>query len=787
MQEGAEGATAAVAGMAGQKMRLNVSALAGARPDAKFLICVGEGEFVQDLAVKVRRALAKIGVAGELLRLDNVHRALLPEEEPVGDVLRDGDEVIAVLRVPEPRAAADVLRLPEAQAAPIVEDFILETSIVPVQPLACVDATQEEQGAEPTNWRELAPLQTTLDSSELYAQQDAALAPKVCWEVQALEAGDLEALLAVEEDEEEEAWQPVPGPATAFEEDLRELAAADHRADRTMQVGQPRRGFRFEKGPGDWEVADITPKLREFIATRFKEVRGSLAEPGNTFITVTMSPQQPETGPPVHYSMARVDVIEFERLSARKLQEAWSRVEYFIRSREALEALLERGAAPEDYAPNMLPYRFRAGDEFDGLLKEANSLSFGQVEGNHPIIILDTSGAAGEVVPVLRAALKRMLYSFLVTKSKFNFLRFSPQGQAFAFDAEMVPPVAQRLREAEEWLDTLRPVRVAGAGPALLEALRLALAAREVDVVYLLTAGLPKRQDAERMLAEVRVRNVRGVPIHTIGVNCEVKSELELRRLAEDSKGSFRQWRLDTATAGTARVETRSAPLRPNREDARLTIGGQVDILDIMVKEEESQASEWLEEQRCANQLLLATATQQPVPDPVQARAAAIRTAGSLAQRPRLQDLIEGMHGQPLPPVAAQALAGGAPGAAATAAAAAAARRRPASRCCGGGSEPRMARHLRSASSRPRPGAEVGDAARRPFVANPWDRPHGEPSNVVRVSQLKQRADDATQRGAAPSTTGVAGPCPRGQGGMGSRRSCSTRGPRARSACGPRH
>merc|ERR1719480_11587 len=54
----------------------------------------------------------------------------------------------------------------------------------------------------------------------------------------------------------------------------------------------------------------------------------------------------------------------------------------------------------------------------------------------------------------------------------------------------------------------------------------------------------------------------------------------------------------------------------------RMTIGGQLSILEVMLQEQERQEADWLDEQQCAHRLLLTTSTQQPVPDPELARAA---------------------------------------------------------------------------------------------------------------------------------------------------------------------
>ena len=49
----------------------------------------------------------------------------------------------------------------------------------------------------------------------------------------------------------------------------------------------------------------------------------------------------------------------------------------------------------------------------------------------------------------IKVALKRMLYSFLVAKSKFNLVKFATNGRPMLWERELVPPTAHKLRDAE--------------------------------------------------------------------------------------------------------------------------------------------------------------------------------------------------------------------------------------------------------------------------------------------------------------------------------------------------
>ncbi|CAE8606784.1 unnamed protein product, partial [Polarella glacialis] len=86
----------------GQKLRLNVVALIGDGVVGRMLVAIDEDASVEILATKIRAAMAKSRIEGCLLRLTNNQKSNLPADERIGDVMQDGEEVIAVLtRDPE--------------------------------------------------------------------------------------------------------------------------------------------------------------------------------------------------------------------------------------------------------------------------------------------------------------------------------------------------------------------------------------------------------------------------------------------------------------------------------------------------------------------------------------------------------------------------------------------------------------------------------------------------------------------------------------------------------------
>jgi len=657
----------------GQKVRLNVVALLGESTAAKLLVCIDEDSSIEDLTSKIRNSLARSCIEGTVVRLMNDQQAVLPCDERVGDVLRDAEEVIAVMtRQPQDETVRRQLQGGVGNIMNFARaDGAVEDDNAPFYAVEPSDDEEDDRNPEPVRYK-----------------------------------------------------APCPGPSEAFEDDLKE----------PLSKSQNQLACTLPAPSCDWSVENLTPKLREFISTRFKEAHiVGAGELGHNFISVTMRPHArvgaaPPTVP-IHYSIARVDVIEFERLSVRSLEETRNRMDYFQRCRQALTSLVDQGARESELTSNMLPYKYRQDGEFEGLLSETDSQTFGQVEGFRPMVLVDTSGAVGHSLVYIKQALKRMMYSFMVAKSKFNLVKFSSQGRATQWAAEMVPPTAQVLREAEEWLEAMKKTP---GQPNFLDGIRLCVAPPDADSIFVLTSSFPKRCDVDYTLRTIRQMNIRDLPVHVIGVDCEPKAELELRRLAEENHGSFRQKRFDGISTVQSAVPSRTA-WRPGQGGGsgggseKLSIGGQLSILEVMVDEQQRQKIDWLEEQKCANRLLLTTATQQPVLDADalrarQRRAVMAEAASDLGTRPRMQDLIEaGGDAGRLPPARLPPP-------------------RPSSaRRSLGGSQGQTGAPSRGSVA-------LAETMKRPSIANPWDRPGA----TIRVSQLAAASQVGRSSSARP-------------------------------------
>jgi hypothetical protein len=315
----------------GQKLRLNVVALISETTVGRLLVCVDDEALVEDLASKVRGALVKSAVPGRLLRLTNHFGANLPSDEKVGDVLRDAEEVVAVL-VAEPEDPAVRQQLAggvgEIMSFARVGPPRLEASgtspgMMPGSTAPSLADIQVPTGAIGANRPSLAPL-PLCGGDESF---QTALPPSPTRPA---------------------AASSIPGPVEMFEEDLLELPAV--KGGTSLATRLPR--------SSDWTVEGLSPKLREYITTRFREANASAAEPGNSFIAVTMRPRARAGAVPnkaIHYSIARVDVIEFERLCDLRVQETRSRADHFRRCQSVLNALVDKGTPVTEYAKKLAP------------------------------------------------------------------------------------------------------------------------------------------------------------------------------------------------------------------------------------------------------------------------------------------------------------------------------------------------------------------------------------------------------------------------------------------------
>ncbi|VTJ75740.1 Hypothetical predicted protein, partial [Marmota monax] len=129
----------------------------------------------------------------------------------------------------------------------------------------------------------------------------------------------------------------------------------------------------------------------------------------------------------------------------------------------------------------------------------------------------------------------QLIQEQLKYKSKFNFVTFD--GQAVAWREKLAEINEDNLKAAQSWI---RDIQV-GSSTNTLDALRIAFADKETQVIYLLTDGRPD-QPPEMVIEQVKV--FQKIPIYTISFNYNDKIANEfLQELASLTGGDFHSYK----------------------------------------------------------------------------------------------------------------------------------------------------------------------------------------------------------------------------------------------------
>mmetsp|Transcript_45204 Transcript_45204/g.98780 ORF Transcript_45204/g.98780 Transcript_45204/m.98780 type:complete len:883 (+) Transcript_45204:98-2746(+) len=637
------------------RLRLNVSALAGEDVKAKFLVVVEAGSTLRKLEEKIQQVLrSKHNIVAPIQRVLNGLRALLPDDELLGHMFADGEEVYAVLqqdatmlmvKVTEPVAVEPTQgyrRSPSPtqgyRRAPSLSPARSprQTILAPVGP-----ANHLSHGDDPSRLGGVPPL--------ISARQDPGGGPLRA--VVHLPQNLLSHLGQQEESEDEEA--PLPAPPAMTPVRQRDYPPLPTRVGDEMVSG-PHEQFMAETMPfevmrvdhpcepvplttydTDWLVESLTPRLREFI---LKNVQGDLiTEPkfvpalgkyvasrflqdSGSFVSIFMRPQatvgsDPSATMPVHYHISRHDILRFQRTAQTYIEAAQEHMDLFRGASRSLKALLDRNMSEEDHVNIMLPHHYQAFDEVEGLMMEVEKPMI-QTNSScrNPVIIVDTSGMCGKHLVFVKAALKRVLYAQMQTKETFQLIRFTPgTGEPRLWAKEMAPPTDAALEAAEDWIEGLTP---ATNGGKLLNAVHYAMAHQAVDEIYIISPGDIERRQHDALLLGIRQLNKKEVAIHTVGVGPEPPGELLLRNIAESNHGDFNMKSFEEGKAVSGRdsrwtswrtnlVNEKSKELGNSFKKQQMSIGNQIRIVEVMMTEEGAKETGWRMEWRCAQRLLV--------------------------------------------------------------------------------------------------------------------------------------------------------------------------------------
>jgi hypothetical protein len=614
------GSTQLSAEGSGRRIRLNVSTQVSDEVLSRFLVVVDTEAGMEHLVDKVQRTLRRGGINSTVERVLNSMRAILPHDEFLGDMLRDGEEIIVVLR------GADGM---------LMRNNAIQPGPLPASPSRGVAAS--------------VPIHSRPASAGGFVGAHAA-------DVHASPGGHHEVSVRLrevprvhDEDSEEEAapvgtlaeypppptllpgalgrMQSVPGPKEIFDGELQvphDILEVDHPSDAIQPVTYD----------NDWLVENLTPQLREFVLQNFHEefitepkyvssigkyVGPKFYQTSGSFVSIFMRPQNvlgsdPSHTCPVHYNIAKLDLARFRQEAEAQIERAQKHLTWFSAAMNGLQGLLQKGMSEHDHISDMLPHSYETVEEAREAMVEADRPLFPKIDGSCPIIIIDTSGPGmSSHLSYVKASIKRAIHAHIGSKRSFQLIRFAAAGgEPRLWMKGMVSPTFEAIHAAEEWLDNLTTVQ----SSRLIHALRYAVAHQECDQIYIVSsAGFCDKNDHDTVLSSIRQMNVREVRIDTVAVEPDMEGELLLRRIAESNHGDM-MLRSDAphghhADAGggwtswrTNLVNERSKKLTDTFKKQKMSIGSQVRIIEVMQGEERKKEESWCEEWKCAQRLL---------------------------------------------------------------------------------------------------------------------------------------------------------------------------------------
>lgn len=665
-----------------RRMRLNVVAYLSNEVAARFLIVVDEDAGIEALYTKVQQKLQRNGVQGTIAEVRNSFQALVPVEEALGDIFRDGEEVVVMIRgedgellqdrnreasfglpfgrnrgAPCPRYGEAVpmagqFAVPVGQpAAPAVPHQISMGRSFQHQPETSSVYYSAPPNLEPSSFDgpeppRFVPLENRHEFSALAGSRDSArilpvtahvsLPPQFHQDYDS-EEEELEADEGLVPPPEEDYpplprpppppyTEPVPGPVEEFEMERMpyESLKVDHPCDPVQMTC-------YDDG---WLVEHLTPRLRDFIISHFKPefitepkyvasigkyVGAKFLQTSGSFVSVFMRPQtalksDPAATMPVHYNIPKSELNVFQAKVHCHIAELKEHQEVIQASLRALRHLLTKGKSDSDVVNVMLPVDYHAFAEVEGSMIEMDQPLLPIASGRHPVVIIDTSAAVAEHLFYVKAGVKRALHVHLGSKDSFQLVRFGSKGEPRLWAQDMMAPSELALQKAEDWIDQLVPVERAN----LVEAVRFALAFKSCDEIYIISSAAFKQSDHEKILSTIRFLNKREAAIHTIGLEADAHAELLLRNISEGNHGDFTLKSFNPEGAGhaipgheskwtswrTMLVNEKTKQLSNNFKQQTMTIGSQIRVLEVMLREEAKFEDGWRQESTCAERLL---------------------------------------------------------------------------------------------------------------------------------------------------------------------------------------
>lgn len=620
-----------------RRMRLNVVAHLSNQVAARFLVVVDEDDRIETLYTKVHQSLQRSGVYGTIAEVRNSFQAMVPLDYALGDIFRDGEKVVVMLRGEDGQLFQERVRevqgtvptalrrgervadsSPSRRLAMSARSMASEASRLPSRPEPELSSREPRQPGRmiPVTAHVTLPrgLRPDDDSEE---EDDCPLAPA--------EDAPLEDYPPLPRPPERPGMEAVPGPVEQLEMEQMPYQA--------MKVDHPCEPVQLNCYDDDWLVEHLTPRLRDFILQRFqpdlvtepkyvasigKYVGAKFLQSSGAFVSIFMRPQtalrsDPGATLPVHYNIPKSELNMFQRKVESHIEELLQHQELIHASLRALQQLLAKGMAESDVVNVMMPVDYHAFQEVEGAMIEADQPLLPVADGRRAVVIIDTSAAVAEHLFYVKAGVKRALHVHMPKKESFQMIRFDQRGEPRLWAQDLMAPTEMALQKAEDWIDQLVPVEKSN----LVEAVRFALSFR-CDEIYIISSASFRQIDHEKILATVRFLNKREAAIHTIGVEPDAHGELLLRNISEGNHGdfslkSFRDQGIGTAIPGqdskwtswrTILVNQKAQEMSNSFKQQTMTIGSQIRVLEVLLREEGKFETAWREEKTCVVRLL---------------------------------------------------------------------------------------------------------------------------------------------------------------------------------------
>nr|XP_020141858.1 von Willebrand factor A domain-containing protein 3B isoform X5 [Microcebus murinus] len=129
-------------------------------------------------------------------------------------------------------------------------------------------------------------------------------------------------------------------------------------------------------------------------------------------------------------------------------------------------------------------------------LQDSSQILFGKVHNDCIYILIDTSHSMKSKLDLVKDKIIQFIQEQLKYKNKFNFVKFD--SQAVAWQEKLAAVNEDNLEKAQSWI---RDIKI-GSSTNTLNALQIAFADKETQVIYLLTDGRPDQNEDLTLLVK---------------------------------------------------------------------------------------------------------------------------------------------------------------------------------------------------------------------------------------------------------------------------------------------